>query len=191
MTTQPPQLSTMRILWGALLASVLIYPVILVVTRKVDALSPGPEPAVVMALTVTALAVGAMSFVLPRVLQRNAVRAQAAKLVGEEQRYPDEGRHGFRDAATAVTAQTIRDPARAEGVALRTYMTRFILEMALAEAVANVGLVLGFLGLGLARALPFFVAAVALQAIRFPTRERALAALEDALGARFPGSRME
>jgi hypothetical protein len=52
------------------------------------------------------------------------------------------------------------------------YMTSFILAIALAEAVAIYGLVLGFRGAPLNVVLPFFVGAWILMLIRFPTEAK-------------------
>jgi hypothetical protein len=52
------------------------------------------------------------------------------------------------------------------------YLTSFILAMALAEAVAIYGMVLGFKGAPSSVVLPFFVGAWILMLIRFPTEAK-------------------
>lgn len=175
----------MRVLWAALIATPGLYAMVLVVTHKAEATAPGPNGVMVVGLTAGALIVAALSVVLPGAMaRRGAARTEPA--TREEQTYSDAGDHGFREAATATTTRALVDPAAAEAAAFRAAFTPFVLGMALAEAVANFGFVLGFLGGGLRLAGPFFAACVALQAVRFPTRAGVLARYEAAVGARFP-----
>lgn len=190
--TQPqgsPRLQTMKIIWGALCASVVMYPLVLVASGHGDPSPRGPEPVLVTTLTVMALIVSALSVAMPRMLFPQMARGRARALVSEDRAVTDEGQHGFREAASSVMTRTFSDPEAAEGAAHAVYFTRLILELALAEAVANFGVVLGILGLGLKTVLPFFAVALVLQLARFPTRDKVLTAFEEALGARFPGPR--
>lgn len=181
-------LRTMRVLWAALLGSVLIHPVILVATRHAEPGPHVPEDVIAIALALTALCTAVASVVMPGTLMRNAIaqRLAANPLPTEEQQsYTDRGDHGFREAAAVKTERVFSNPVEAEQMAFRMGMTPFILGIALAEAVAHFGLVLGFMGAGLLHAAPYFVVCLALQAPRYPTREGILRAFEEAAGGRF------
>lgn len=65
-----------------------------------------------------------------------------------------------------------RPPKPSHGSPENRYVTSFILAMALAEAVAIYGLVLGFKGAPPSVVLPFFVGAWILMIIRFPTEAK-------------------
>ncbi len=184
-TPRSPSLFTMQVLWGALIVTPGLYTLILVVTQKAEAAAQGPDAVLVAGISACALFVAALSVALPRVMaRRRAERSEPA--TRDDQTYADQGDHGFREAATATTTRVLADPAAAEAAAFRTGYAPFIVGMALAEAVANFGFTLGFLGGGLRLAGPFFAVCVALQAVRFPTRAGVLARYEEAVGARFP-----
>ena len=184
-TPRSPSLFTMQVLWGALIVTPGLHALVLVATHKVDAAEPGPDAVMVVSITVCALIVAALSVALPRVRARRGA-ALSKPATRDDQTYTDQGDHGFREAATATTTRVLADPAAAEQAAFRAAFTPFILGMALAEAIANFGFVLAFLGGGLRLAAPFFAASVALQAVRFPTRAGVLARYEEAVGARLP-----
>jgi F0F1-type ATP synthase membrane subunit c/vacuolar-type H+-ATPase subunit K len=186
-----PSIATMQILWGALCASVTFYPMIMVAAGHGAARAPGPDATLVIALTAVAVVVGVMSVVFPRFTYAQGARQRGATLIGEARTITDQGQHGFRDVATSTMTSTFRDAEAAETAAFALYQVNLILGLALAEAVANFGLVLGFLGMGVARTLPFFAAALALQLPRFPTRDKVLTAFEEAVGARFTAARTE
>lgn len=76
-------------------------------------------------------------------------------------------------------------PAAARALALRYFMTPFVLGMALAESVSIMGFLLGYMNLTLPLVVPFFVAAVALQVGRFPTLESVEQPFEKLHGACF------
>jgi len=186
---EPPQVRTMQILWAALFGTPFMYVLVVISTGHAAATEPGPPTLYYGLFALLSLSLSATSLVLPGVLQGRAARG-AALLSGlevdEGQRYEPEHEQGFREAAAAEVERRFRDPRRAAQTAARVYMTPFILGMALAEAVANLGLVLAFLGAGIRAALPFFAATLALQAMRFPSRARVLAAFEERTGVRFP-----
>ncbi|MGB5811274.1 MAG: hypothetical protein WBG86_12125 [Polyangiales bacterium] len=69
-------------------------------------------------------------------------------------------------------ASTARPAGAADAAGAGTYLVRFILSMALAEAVAIYGLVLGLAGAPTRMVLPFFAVAWVLMLIRFPSREQ-------------------
>ncbi|MGB5696159.1 MAG: hypothetical protein WBM46_10935 [Polyangiales bacterium] len=88
---------------------------------------------------------------------------------------------GISIAAVAVGAASLfaprllvkRRPTRLNGGSSENrYLTSFILAMALAEAVAIYGMVLGFKGAPSSVVLPFFVGAWILMLIRFPTEAK-------------------
>lgn len=193
MTPSPPhpKLYVMRVVWGALCATALFYPLILVAAGHAEPAARAPDSVLVIALTAVSLIVAALSVFFPRMLFPQMAQGRGRSLLSVEQRFSDDGQHGFREVASVATTRSFDDPVAAENAAFAVYYTRLILELALAEAVSNFGLVLGFLGLGLRSTLPFFALALALQLARFPTRDRVLSAFEEALGARFPGPRTE
>lgn len=182
------RLNVLRVLWSALLASVLLLAGVAVMTGHLEPMHPESSAQLVIPLSAVGVVVAVMSVLMPRVLYVNIAKAQlprAGALIDVSE-YRDQGQHGFREVAPAVRYQGFADPALAESVVFAGYQTPFILGMALAEAVAHFGFVLAFLGQGLVRAWPFFAVAVALQAARFPTRASILRAFEDATNTRFP-----
>lgn len=185
------RLFVMRVLWGALCFSVVVYPGILVLTGHSQPGPREPDQVMVNALSAMACVMTAMSLLFPRALFARAAKAAADGLFREEREAVDGGQHGFREVATSVMVRSFTDPAAAETKAFAVFNTRLILELAFAEAIANFGFVLGFLGLGVVRVLPFFFVALVLQLLRFPTRNGVLSAFEEATGARFAGQRTE
>ncbi len=185
------RLRVMRTLWGALCFTAVIFPGLLVLTGHS---LPGPrEPDAVMVYALAAMScvMTAMSLVFPRVIYTRGAKAAAEGLFREDREAVDAGQHGFREVASSVLVRNFTDPEAAEAAAFRLHQTRLILELALAEAVSNFGFILGFLGLGVVRVMPFFVVALSLQLARFPTRGRVRSAFEEATGARFAGPRIE
>lgn len=186
---QPPQIRTMQILWAALLSTPFLYVLVVISTGRAAANEPGPPALFYGVFGLLSLSLGAMSLALPGYLRGRAARGAvlvSGLEVDDAQRYAPEHEQGFREAAAAEVERRFRDPQRAAETAARVYMTPFILGMALAEAVANFGLVLAFMGAGARAALPFFAATVALQVMRYPSRARVLAAFEERTGVRFP-----
>ena len=186
---QPPQVRTMQMIWGSLVVTTLLYPFVVVSTGRAAAAEPGPPALFYGVFALFSLSLGAMSLALPGLMQKRAARGAALVSgleVDEAQRCEPEREQGFRDPAAARVERVFRDPQRAALTAARVYLTPFVVGAALAEAVANLGLVLAFLGAGIRPALPFFAAALGLLAARFPTTERVLAAFEETTGVRFP-----
>lgn len=183
-----PSLLTMRILWGALTMTVLIFAVVLVVTGHLSP-TPGPGPDAVMGSSFLV-----MAFVTPAVGEFLA-RAMYARAVAAANLATRQGNAveragasvGFRDAA-ASTEAVFADPVTAERTALRCAMSPMILRLATSEAVAQFGFVYAFLGAGLAKAAPFFALAFVLMVLRVPSLGRYRADLERATGARFPAA---
>lgn len=77
-------------------------------------------------------------------------------------------------AAAAVTGASLVAPrmVRAQGAGEGRYLTSLILALALAESVAILGLVLGFLGAPAEVVVPFFTVSWVLMLIRFPTKAK-------------------
>lgn len=168
---------TPRILWGALITSTFVYLYVLQVAAPEDA---DPEPMMLPALGVAALVAGVLSVFLPAYLHGRG--AMAAELEVEEVPDPDASVM-FRDQTPTVRRFAKPDAVVSKGMAL--YMTPLILGMALGEAVAIFGFVLGVLGFELPMILPFFVASWVLMGLRFPRWSSVLGPLERAQKARF------
>jgi hypothetical protein len=181
-----PQLNTMRIIWAALFASTFMYlGVILFVVQPPE--SP-PDPVMLPALALVAMAVSVASFVVPAAGYRQAVAA--SKIEVTEETVPDPSRPEsdvlpYREAPT-ITRKVAKKPKAALERAFMLYQTPFILSVALAEAVCLFGFMLGFLGVGLPFILPFWAMTWVLFSLRFPTLERVLGPLERAKGIVIP-----
>lgn len=185
---QTDRLTTMRILWAALLSSVAVYAGIVVATGKAEPATPAPDPMMIVVMSGAALMTAVMSFVLPPIVFRKAALTNNAPTDDGAPLPESREQRAAREQVTSAAAGVLRDPAAAEAAAFRHYQTRMILELALSESVALFGLILAFMGFGLYRAAPLFAAAAVLMLLRFPTRDRVLSAYEEAVGARFPGS---
>ena len=145
-----PSISVPRIMWLALLVSQGIYLTLLNVPGLIE-VAPEPPPAVMrFVLMGVALLVAVASFVVPRILWASALKRTAYR-------------------APQDTARSHDEAALRQGMKLG--MAPFILGLALNEAVAIFGLVLGFLGEGWLFTTPFFVLAIVLMLVRFPTEE--------------------
>lgn len=165
---------TPRILWGALLASTVIYLVVL------ETLEPPAEPDrfMLIGLGIAAVFSATLSIFLPAYLHRQAVAA--TELEVEEVPDPD-AQAMFRDQIPTV--RRFADPDAVVGRAMALFFTPFILGMALAESVVIYGFVLGFLGFDFTTIIPFWVAGWALMLVRFPRWSDALGPLEKAMRA--------
>lgn len=174
-----PRLLTPRILWGALLASTVLFLVVLLLQPHAPS---QPMPILPPALGVMALGLAVFSFVLP--MQQQRATLQRAKV--EVTDAPDPNASGIIPYRDAPKRRVFADPAAAETAAFVAYQTPLILGCALSEAIATFGFVLGFLGHPPAVFLPFFVLSWILIAVRFPTLARVRGPLERAKGAVFP-----
>ncbi|MBK8996524.1 MAG: hypothetical protein IPM35_12355 [Myxococcales bacterium] len=174
-----PRLVTPRILWGALLASTVLFLAVLFFVPHEHA---APMPILPPALGVVAIGLGIFSFVLPMQQQRTVL--QQAKV--EITEAPDPNASGVIPYRDAPKRRVFADPKAAENKAFACYQTPLILGCALSEAIAIFGFMLGFLGHPPALFLPFFVASWVLIAVRFPTLARVRGPLEKAKGAVFP-----
>lgn len=173
------RLMTARILWGALLASTVMFLVVLQFAKN-----PDPEliPLMPPLLGLVALGVAVVSVALPS-YQVKTVLGKSDVAVTEEADPNASGIIPYRDAPKR---RVFARPEQAEITAFMAYQPALILGCALSESVALFGFVLGFLGHSPAIYLPFFAVAWGLFAIRFPTRARVRAPLEKAKDAVFP-----
>lgn len=177
MNAAPNPLLVPRILWAALLLASFVY---LYVWLTVAPAAPEtPIAQMPIALGVAALMCAIVSFVLPASLHRKA--AAAAKL--EVKEIPDPNASVmFRDNTPMI--RVFANPAEARKKAMALYFTPLILSLALTEAIAIYGLVLGFQGWGAQVVLPFFVAAWLLFLPRFPRMRAAVGPFEKAQNAK-------
>lgn len=175
-------LQTIRILWGAIAATPLMFLVVLFTVRRPDDAAPSPVMALVFG--VVALGMGYASVVFESAGLKNAAKKASVKLetevAGAETR--------FRDAAPRRQV-IVSPPDRVLASMLPRYNTPFILGIALGEGIVIFGFVLAFLGHGPPFWVPFFVAGWLLVLARVPRPRRFLAAVEKAQGARFRDSR--
>jgi hypothetical protein len=170
---QPP-LVTARVLWAAILSSV---GVMFVVLRVAEHPSEPQKPELFPIFGFFALSVAAASVLLPARLHAEVARAQRLETREEPNTVtPD---------APSATRRVFVEPEKARAVAWRLFMSPFIISLALSEAVALSGFVLGFSGFPEERVLPFFLVSAVLLALRFPKASAAEKMLEKSLGATF------
>jgi hypothetical protein len=175
------RMRTMRVLWLAItLSSVVLFFVLLAVRRSQPAAAP-QVPVMLPALGAVAAMVAAVSFVMPRVMLRTAFARLDARI--EEEPDPHAEPSLFRHAAPM--RRVFVEPEAALSRAVPAFHTGLILSLALSEAVAMFGLVLGMQGFELLHVLPFFVVSAILCALRFPTVGRIQRLLEHAKSASF------
>jgi F0F1-type ATP synthase membrane subunit c/vacuolar-type H+-ATPase subunit K len=171
-------LRTLRILWGAQLAVPPMFLVVLVIQQRAGTLPTDPPFVMLPAFAAVGVALLIASFVVPRILHRSAVRQ--ARLKVED--VPDDEPQLFRTAPKTIRLFADPETARIRGAQL-TFVP-FILGVAMAEAVACFGLVLGMIGFRLVEVAPFFLLGFVVIASRFPSEARMMRALEAAAGAR-------
>ncbi len=179
-----PMVRTMRIIWAAELAAPIIFFGVLLQLRSTGGVPGGGQPILLPALGAMALLLAVASFVLPSKLRIAATQNSKPKIA--EEVVKDDAQL-FRQAPR--TQRVFAEPQAARVLAARLWMTPLILGVALLEAVAIFGLVLGFLGFGLLEVLPFFAVAWVLMALRFPTERQMLASLEKVHDAVLPAER--
>ncbi len=168
-----------RILWGALLWSCVLYAIVAFVARPADAV---PQPILLPLLSVAAVVVAVLSFVIPRITYASAARSMTNKpAIVERGAMPVDAAH-FRSSGTS--GPVFADAPAAEAAARKLYQTTLILGIALSEAVALFGIVLAFTGFGPVVFLPFVAAGAVLIAIRFPTRDAVVSPFEKVFGAK-------
>lgn len=177
-------LQTPRILWGALVSSNALYFGLLLYLNTADARRAGlhPDPTLALVFAPVALGLAVASVLLPARLHAAAARAAAVETRDDLRDDPLGATQGFRRPASSE--RVFADPAAARRAALQAFLAPFIVGMAMAESVSLFGLVLGFLGFGLAVVAPFFVVGAGLQATRYPTEAAVEGPFERAHGAR-------
>ena len=148
-----------RLLWLALVASTLAYLGVLLTL-------PGrPTPDAPMLLPVLCL-VGLSTTVVSVLTSRFLCRSAFSRATPEIRKEPDASQVQYRDQIPM--RPVFADPEAARRTAARLHRTSLIVGMALAEAIALFGFVLGFRGFGMANVIPFFVACWALMVWHFP-----------------------
>ncbi len=159
------------VLYSAILTSTfVIFGILFVVKPEVA----GPhEPILAIAIGAVAVVVAVVSFVLPGIVLKASV-----KQLGLETRPAPS--FGDLPAGTLVFA----NPAGARARAAASLQSAMIVRIALREAIALFGFVLGILGFGLPIVLPFFVLAWVLLALAFPSDGSMDRQLEKAAGAK-------
>ncbi len=172
-----PQLMTLRVLWAAIVSSLLCMAGV----ARLVPVPAGLQPQAVFVAVFGAAALGCavMSFVLPENVFRAALAR--AKLEVTEVADPNAA-PGFGQASRI---KSFADPKRAKAVATAAFQTAFILSLALSEAVGVFGFVLNRLGHPVQAWAPFFGAALLLLGMRFPLEEAVAARTERVTGARF------
>jgi len=171
------RLRVARILWVALMGSVCIYAAL--AFAVLPDVPETPDPILLYVLGAVALSVAGASFVIPAQLYTKRLAAQ--QLPTEE--VPDHDAETlFRDAAPTV--RVFSDPKGALASAVPHYFVFIVLRLALREAIATFGLVLHFMGFADLVVAPFFVVALALQAIGAPRQSEVVESLERAHDAK-------
>ena len=169
-------LTTMRIMWASLMFSVCIMLVVVFIVPH----EPVSAPAFYVPLfAAVALWCALLSFVLPKRMYVQGAKNQEIPL-SPSQSFGGMPGGMFQDAGPARKLPAHPDEARRHATVL--FQTQFILSLALSEAVALFGFMLGHLGFSPVQFVPFFVVSLALMALRFPTEERIVAMFEAATG---------
>lgn len=166
-----------RILWMSLVMSVVLFGVISFV---VPPIGHSPPPFMLVAAVVMAAGAAAVSFVLPR----KQLGAALARLEVETTEAPVPSDDAAMFGGQPKTQKVIADRNKALRAALPAYQSAFIIAMALGEVSALCGFMLSHLGFSPPTFVPFLVAALVLDAIRYPSESRLVAALEAGTGAR-------
>lgn len=173
-------LMTARILWGAILMSVVLFLVVLQIVPRPPA---SPDPVLAPTFAAVALAIAVVSFLLPRHLHRSMLAKVEVPVTTEA----DPGAFGSFYREAAPSRRIIADREAAHRAAVACFMTPHVLRLALSESIALFGFVLGFLGHAPPVWAPFFAVGAVLIAIRFPTARQMIKPLEEALGATIAG----
>lgn len=155
------QLGVLRVLWGALVSSMLI--IVGVTVLVIEPTSP-PDPILLVGLGLTGATVAVVSLVWPRLFFLRLLATMNPKLTD----VTDSTGSDVLPYRDTKRRRVFASPDAAARGALTRYQTVFILKMALAESVGIFGLVLCVLGHELTSVAPFFVVALALQLARFP-----------------------
>ncbi len=168
----------LRILWFALFASTLTFLVVMFVATPQR--SEPPPMTLALPLSLVGVMVAATSAVFPAAQYRTMLRSKQFEM-SPDMTGDDPG--SYRQAAPF--RNVFSNPDMVLRGVLPAFQTTTILGMALAEAVALLGFVLGFLGLPKAIAIPFFCVCWVLQLTKFPTLQKIVGPVEKLHNARF------
>jgi hypothetical protein len=164
-------LRTPRILWSSLTLTPGIY---LGILWTLHVHAPAPPDALVWGLFGAAAFTAILCGALPRRLHQQAIERARFEVVEE----PDPAAPPTMLRENATLRRVFADASKVRAQSLAPYQTSFIIGMALAEAIAIFGLVLGMLGGAWNLVLPFFAVAWILMAAQFPTTARVLSPIE-------------
>ncbi len=173
---QAPSFATLRIIWGAILSSTVMFLVVLGVIDRPDEL----ENAMLLPIfgfVAASTAVSAVAF--PEFLLRQTLTAKKGEIPTTEVPDPT-APPGFGKQHRVPS-----NPEAAHRSVLAAYSTKTILGCALSEAVCIFGFVLGFLGVSLPWVLPFFVVGWLAMGYNFPSEAKMLDSAARALGIKF------
>jgi hypothetical protein len=145
---------------------------------------PGTElnPTLLYAFIGTAVMCAVMSFIIPNKAYRQT--ASQAKVETVEEAAPEVFSSGYRDATPL--RKVFANPTAARRTAAMCFQPSFVLSLALSEAVALFGFILGFLGFGAHIWAPFMAFGAILIMLRFPTEQKVAGLFEQTVGATFP-----
>jgi hypothetical protein len=170
-----------RIIWGAISFSPALLLLVLHLTRRAgQAPATAPEPTLFYAIAATAVSVAGASAFLPRLLRGQTLAGARLEVVEQVDERDAVGM--FRQSAPKI--RVFADPTLARARAFGAFQVALIIGLALGEAVALFGFVLGFLGFPLPQVLPFWAVAWLLMLPRFPTAKAAIAPLEERYDAK-------
>lgn len=170
-----PVLGKVRTVWAGTLVSVGVFYLAL---RWSPHPSTPNDPNVLFVFVALALTAAVASFALPPRLHRQGTLREALET--------RDGDSVITADSSSTTRRIFVDPDKARFSARRLYQSSLILSLALSESVALAGLLLGLRGFPEERTLPFFVASLALIALRYPKPNAPERMLETSARARFP-----
>ncbi len=163
------KLTVVRTVWSSILVSTLILLVVVLdadFDRHVEL-----DPTAFGAIVAVAVLFSVVTLVVPGRLHRAAVARLS--LPTEDVPVPDAANPDYR--RPAATERVFRDPPAARLALLRAFHPPFLLGVALAQGVAAMGVIVALGRLAPSSyALPFFVVAWMLLALRFPSIARVL-----------------
>lgn len=164
---------TLRTVWGAILSSTLLFLVMIRFTARPEV---ALESTMVFALAAVAASAAGVGLFLPSFLFRSALRAASIPVTDQ----PDPA----TPEAFGATIKRPHDLASARRAIVVAYTSKTLLGVALGEAVCLCGFILGYLGLDLMSALPFFLVGWLVMARHFPRAGEAARVVDETLGFR-------
>jgi hypothetical protein len=172
-----PAVATARTIWLGILGSVGVFYVVLRMSARPSA---PDDPSSFVIFTVCALAGAVASLFLPPYFHRQGTLRAALETRAAES--------AITADSNTTTRRVLVDSEKARALARQLYQSALVLSLALSESVALFGLLLGLRGFPEERVLPFFVASLALIALRYPRASAPARMLETSAQARFPHS---